>query len=81
MHATLRRLVDVATVVADAATRLDDPSCDRRYAEEADDADQEKDDVIPVARVGDVAGILQFGDGGVRPAAKFAGYLKESMST
>ena len=76
MHTTLRRLIDIATVVADTAAGLDDPARDRRHAEETHDANEEKDDVVPVARVRNVAGILQFGDGGVRPAAKFAGYLK-----
>ena len=74
MHTTLRRLIDIATIVADA-TGLDDPARNCRHAEEAHNADEEEDDVVPVAGVGDVARILQFGDGGVRPAAKFAGYL------
>ena len=76
MHTTLRRLIDIATVVADATAGLYDPARDRRHAEEAHNADEEEDDVVPVAGVGDVARILQFGDGGVRPAAKFAGYLR-----
>jgi len=58
LHTTLRRLIDIATVVADTATGLDDSARDRRYAEEAHDADQEKDNVVPVAGVGDVARIL-----------------------
>ena len=76
LHTTLRRLIDIATVVANAAARLDDPARDRRHAEETHDTNKEEDDVVPVAGVGDVARILQFGDGGVRPAAKFAGYLR-----
>ena len=76
LHTTLRRLIDIATVVADATPGLDDPARDRRHAEEAHDTNEEKDDVVPVAGVGDVPRILQFGDGGVRPAAKFAGYLR-----
>ena len=58
LHTTLRRLIDIATVVADTTAGLDDPACDRRHAEEAHDANEEKDDVVPVAGVGDVARIL-----------------------